>query len=325
MRNTIFNCCRGLLLLAALWLFPQTASASATRGDVNLDNTCNISDVTCLISHVLTGNTENWRDDINGDGTVTIADVTALISSVLTGVYDWPEWTGPAVPDNAEVFTVNGVSFAMIPVEGGDFTPGGHTVTLHDYSIGQTEVTQELWEAVMGDNPSFSWGYSCSCLPVNTITWWNCQYFISKLNELTGRTFHLPTSDEWLYAAMGGQLTHNYTYAGSNDVNEVAWYSDNDPDPSNLPTMPVGLKAPNELGLYDMCGNVEEWCYDRRAGLGQELLPLDDQEHIISTKAVRGGSVICSAGEIGGVMIISCHNKSAGVAYRYIGMRLALW
>lgn len=324
MTNTIFNCCRGVLLLAALWLFAQTASASVTRGDVNLDNICNISDVTCLISHVLTGNTENWRDDINGDGTVTIADVTALISSVLTGVYEWPEWTGPAVPDNAEVFTVNGVSFAMIPVEGGDFNPCGYQVTLHDYSIGQTEVTQALWEAVMGENPS--WRTYSPWQPVNTVTWWNCQYFIAKLNELTGRTFHLPTSDEWLYAAMGGQLTHNYTYAGSNDVNEVAWYEDNNPDPSQFITMPVGQKAPNELGLYDMCGNVEEWCYDNRAGLGQELLPLDDQEHIILTKAVRGGNVSENDHDyISGVMILSCRNRNTGEASRFMGMRLALW
>ena len=170
-------------------------------------------------------------------------------------------------PGQGQTFTVNGVSFNMISVEGGTFQMGSttgrdnetpvHQVTLSNYSIGETEVTQELWQAVMGSNPS---GFSGSKRPVEKISWNDCQTFNTKLNQLTGQTFRLPTEAEWEFAAHGGNKSNGYTYSGSNTIDDVAWYSEN--GSSTTPTHEVASKAPNELGIYDMSGNVWEWCSD---------------------------------------------------------------
>ena len=167
-------------------------------------------------------------------------------------------------------YTINGVSFDMVSVVGGTFTmratseqgsdPGSdekpaHQVTLSDFMIGKTEVTQELWQAVMGNNPSY---YKGDNLPVEKVSWNDCQEFIKKLNSLTGLQFRLPTEAEWEYAARGGNKSKGYKYSGSEDIGSVAWYNGN----SSLNTYSVATKAPNELGLYDMSGNVDEWCSD---------------------------------------------------------------
>ena len=193
----------------------------------------------------------------------------------------------------------------MVWVEGGTFTMGAtseqandadnnekpaHQVTLSGYYISRYEVTQDLWQTVMGYNPS----HFTSDLrnPVEMVTWQDCQEFITKLNKLTGKTFRLPTEAEWEFAARGGKLSHGYKYAGSNDLSNVAWYIDN----SGRMTHPVGTKSPNELGLYDMCGNVWEWCQDwydesyRNTPQSDPSGPLSGYDRVI-----RGGDFIFSA------------------------------
>lgn len=165
-------------------------------------------------------------------------------------------------------FTVNGVSFKMVYVQGGTFRMGSndseagddeqpvHSVTLSDYYIGETEVTQQLWCAVMGSNPSYFTGNSQR--PVENLSWEDCQTFIRTLNALTGKNFRLPTEAEWEYAARGGNKSRGYKYSGSNTLTDVAWYDNN----ASGTTHPVKQKRSNELGLYDMSGNVWEWCQD---------------------------------------------------------------
>ncbi|MBR5530959.1 MAG: formylglycine-generating enzyme family protein [Bacteroidaceae bacterium] len=186
----------------------------------------------------------------------------------------------------------------MVRVEGGTFTMGAtaeqgryahdsekptHQVTLSTYYIGKYEVTQAEWKAVMGTNPSEFKGDN---LPVENVNWYECQEFIRKLNELTGKQFRLPTEAEWEYAARGGKRSYGAKYAGDNDIDNVAWYWDN----SNKTTHPVGRKRANELGLYDMSGNVFEWCQDWK-GDYSTVSQTNPQGPATGTRRVlRGGS-----------------------------------
>ena len=203
-----------------------------------------------------------------------------------------------------ETFTVHGVAFKMVRVVGGTFQMGAtseqgsdadsdetpvHSVTLSDYYIGQTEVTQELWEAVMGSNPSYFKGDNQR--PVENVSWNDCQEFIEKLNRLTGKNFRLPTEAEWEYAARGGNKSRGYKYSGSNNPDAVAWYDDN----SGSKTHPVATKQSNELGLYDMSGNVYEWCQDWYGGYKSNSQTNPTGASKGSDCVLRGGSWYDSA------------------------------
>ena len=173
------------------------------------------------------------------------------------------------IASNTQTYTVNGVTFKMVEVDGGTFMMGAtkeqindafeeekpaHKVTVTSFSIGQTEVTQKLWQAVMGYNPSV---YGTANCPVGNVSWYECQEFIEKLNKLTGEEFRLPLEAEWEFAARGGNKSHGYKYSGSNSISSVAWYYDN-----TSSCREVATKRPNELGIYDMSGSVWEWCDD---------------------------------------------------------------
>jgi formylglycine-generating enzyme required for sulfatase activity len=302
------------------------------HGDVNSDGYVNISDVTALIDYLLSGNPSGVNlieADCNNDNNVNISDVTTLIDYLLSGTWPW-EPEGPIT----ETFTINGVTFKMVVVDGGTFIMGAsnddadandnekpaHQVTLSGYAIGETEVTQALWLAVIGSNPSYftpSYSYDENLQrPVEMVSWNDCQTFITKLNQITGKNFRLPTEAEWEFAARGGNLSNGYRYAGSNNVDDVAWKYGT----SNGTTHAVGAKYPNELGLYDMSGNVYEWCLDwyGRYSSGIQTNPIGPTSG--SDHVFRGGDWMENAM----ACRVSYRNFGSDGKWAGVGLRLAL-
>ncbi len=242
----------------------------------------------------------------------------------------------PATGTN-KTFSVNGVSFDMVYVEGGTFTMGAtseqgsdadddekpaHRVTLSSYYIGETEVTQELWQAVMGylpsDISSSSEDIKGSQRPMCYVSWEDCQTFISKLNSLTGQQFHLPTEAQWEYAARGGNKSRGYKYSGSNDPSSVAWYGDIG-DFQDLHD--VRMKLPNEQGIYDMSGNAWEWCQDWYGSYSRNAQKNPAGASNGYSRVYRGGS--CGTFDIG----CRSSNRNDDIpSFRLanLGLRLAL-
>lgn len=225
--------------------------------------------------------------------------------------------------------TVNGIKYNMVWVEGGTFRMGAtseqdgdaydnekpvHSVTLCEYYIGKTEVTQALWKAVMGSNPSEFKGDN---LPVENVSWYDCQEFIRKLNSLTGQNFRLPTEAEWEFACRGGNNSLGYKYSGSDSIDNVAWYDGNSGDK----THPVATKSANELGIYDMSGNVEEWCCDWYGDYtsGAQTNPKGPESG--SGRVDRGGCWYSNAGGCRSSIRIII---SPTIRINYLGLRLAL-
>jgi len=302
------------------------------QADILLDGT-KVGNTPQIINNILIGSHEVTLQKAGCTSvtrTVTVKDGVEKQENITVSENGQSEWTlnvqkGP----QTETITVNGVTFKMIAVEGGTFTMGctseqggdcwddespSHRVTVSDFAIGETEVTQALWEAVMGSNPS---NWTGDNLPVESVSWNDVQTFIQKLNAKTGRHFRLPTEAEWEYAARGGSQSHGYKYSGSNTLGNVAWYDDN----SGNRTHPVKTKSPNELGLYDMSGNVWEWCSDWYGSYSSSAQTNPTGSSTGSFRVSRGGSWISDA-------------RSCRVSYRddfipddrfyYLGFRLAL-
>lgn len=299
-----------------------------------------------------------FRVDVYAADNSTILNTFEKTSSVSF------EGSAMAMPEqdvNIKSFTVNGVSFRMIAVKAGTFTMGktpkqeafeeeeipeeqhssydnnAHQVTLtYDYHIGETEVTQELWEAVMGEdrNPSRLNGDDYKQHPVDSVRWDTCQVFVTKLNvlladQLNGRTFRLPTDAEWEYAARGGHkkdhdnTDQEYIFAGSDNANEVAWYSRYKNELTY--SQPVKEKMPNELGLYDMSGNVEEWCqnyyYDYTTNPQNDPMGPETGDK----RVTRGGRWKINSGDGSRFCRVGYRYKTNLLDHHdYIGLRLVL-
>ena len=246
--------------------------------------------------------------------------------------------------EDISIFNVKGVEFKMVKVQGSTFQMGAtseqgsdvwrdekpvHSVTLSDYYIGQTQVTQELWQVVMGNNPSEFRGDNQRS--VENVSWNDCQEFIEKLNRLTGKNFRLPTEAEWEFAARGGNKRNDYKYSGSNKVNDVAWYESNSSTNSVMRsfltmgrgrrTHPVAQKQSNELGLYDMSGNVYEWCQDWYGDYSNNPQTNPTGSSTGSYRVLRGGSW---SNRARGVRVSYRDSNSPDIRYSLNGLRLAL-
>jgi formylglycine-generating enzyme required for sulfatase activity len=185
----------------------------------------------------------------------------------------------------------------MVYVEG----TGSGILAMKGFYIGKYEVTQAQWQAVMGNNPSYFKGGNN---PVENVSWNDVQEFIKKLNAMTGRNYSLPTEAQWKYAANEGKNNSSYEYSGSNSLGTVGWYTDN----SGSSTHPVGQKSPNALGIYDMSGNVWEWCQDCYDSSG-------------SNRVLRGGSWHGSAQYC---RVSNRRNRAPDIRYNNYGFRLSL-
>jgi formylglycine-generating enzyme required for sulfatase activity len=232
------------------------------------------------------------------DGEASDAEKIAALKKEFPEAFSQPEEAPAAKDDKLTVVLPNGVKLELVKVEAGTFTMGArdgengdnekeHQVTLtRDFYIGQIEVTQPQYEAVTGNNPS---GFKGDDLPVEQVSWNEAMEFCAKLNEMgkapTGWKFTLPTEAQWEYAARGGKNSKEYKYSGSGNVDDVAWYEEN----SDKKTHPVARKRANELGVYDMSGNVWEWCldfYEGRYARDPEFLT----DNSGSLRVNRGGS-----------------------------------
>jgi formylglycine-generating enzyme required for sulfatase activity len=219
-------------------------------------------------------------------------------------------------PDIEMVF-VKGGKFRMGATSGSEDEQPVHEVILNDYYIGKFEITQMQWKTVMAGDTNKCYFEGCDSCPVERVSWYNVQEFIAKLNELTGKNYRLPTEAEWEFAARGGLLSKGFKYSGSNTDLLVAWKVGR----SGLRTHPVGQKKPNELGIYDMSGNVFEWCSDwylsnwyEVSGKYSPVGPLEG-----TFKVIRGGSWFYDSE---GLRSTDRRSANPDFRYGYIGFRL---
>jgi len=234
------------------------------------------------LAYKLVGRVVDFISDVGvGDSDISFSDYNK--PSLSTGFSDYNE-------------KVAGIEIEMVAVAGGTFQMGCtneqtncydnekpvHTVSVEDYYIGRFEISQMQWQAIMGTNPSSKSKGFGGIYPVNNVSWNDVQSFLIKLNQLTNKRYRLPTEAEWEYAARGGDKSKGFLYSGSNDIKSVAWYTGNSKNKAH----PVGQNLPNELDIYDMSGNVWEWCaswYARYSKDGEDANPSN------SDRIIRGG------------------------------------
>ena len=250
-------------------------------------------------------------------------------AAVVLAVVGFGVFTLKGGNTQVESFTINGVKFDMVEVQGGTFRMGAtseqgidaeddekpaHDVALDSYYIGKTEVTQAQWKVVMGSNPSYFKG---DYLPVENVSWEDCKTFIQELNRITGKKFRFPTEAEWEFACRGGNKSKGYKYSGSNEIADVAWCEEGDDGSAHL----VGTKAPNELGIYDMSGNVWEWCADWYGDYSSNLQTNPTGPTSGSDRVSRGGSWY---GDASYCRLSNRGNNTPAHRYSSLGLRLAL-
>ena len=278
-----------------------------------------------VVIAVITGVAVNKCSGGEGDSAEEPIVDSIVRSKVDTVIADTPVATLD-VPENCPE-VIKQLVANMVRVEGGTFTMGAtleqgsdvednekptHKVTLSDFYIGKYEVTQAEWKAVMGKNPSHFKGDN---FPVENVSWSDCEEFIRKLNELTGKNFRLPTEAEWEYAARGGRHSYGVKYAGGSDIDNVAWHADN----GNNTTHPVGTKRANELGLYDMSGNVWEWCQDWYGSYSSSSQTNPAGPSSGSERVLRGGGW---SNVVGGCHVSHRGSSTPDYADNNIGLRL---
>ena len=256
-----------------------------------------------------------------------LSTIMAVLFAMCTQPKPDPRWDASVTP--AQKAVLEKLIANMVKVEGGTFIMGAtpeqgsdvydgekptHEVTLSTYYINKYEVTQEEWQTVMGGNPSSSKG---SNKPVECVSWDDCQNFIRNLNWLTGLRFSLPTEAQWEYASRGGKQSKGYKYAGSNNIEDVAWYSNNSGDQPHE----VGAKQPNELGLYDMSGNIWEWCNDKWGDYSSDSQTNPTGPSSSTNRVYRGGGWSVSAWHC---RVSHRFNYWPDHRDSYIGLRLVL-
>ena len=290
-----------------------------------------------LLPEYLNGVPLVWTSTDDAVATVNNGEITAIAPGVCDIIVSYRNKEASCQIAVLKRVDVNGVSFSMLPIRGGVFMMGStltqigsnvnekpqHEVTLSNYMIGVTEVTQELWYAVMGYTPGRFKGHPKR--PVENVSWGECELFIHALNERTGLTFHLPTEAQWEYAARGGYRSNDYIFAGSETIATVAWYVTNSgnvgEDHPDFGTHDVATKSPNELNLYDMSGNVNEWCSDWYSTYTRDPQTDPVGPSSGSYKVFRGGSWNDKAGNC---RVTFRYPQTTSYKSDRIGLRLAM-
>lgn len=294
--------------------------------------------VTAKIVNVNTASVEAQSYVKTKDGENDLFEKLEELANSLIGIKPTASSSGKTTSSNSNsssyAVSVGGVSFKMINVQGGSFEMGSnteddekpiHSVNVSDFSIAEFEVTQELWEAVMGtsirtqrDKASSSYSIygEGANYPMYYVSYNEVQDFINELNRRTGKSFRLPSEAEWEFAARGGNNSKGFQYAGGNNLSDVAWYDAN----SVSNTHQVGLKRSNELGLYDMSGNVWEWCADWYGNYSSSKQTDPQGANSGSDRVVRGGGWFSGAS---GCRVAFRSYFSPGFRDYILGFRLA--